>query len=588
MSMSFDFFLAGRASPATMESLTKAEPLDLSSGVSLCSRRDPRGEASRQVGAWLERLGGRIPSPRFLVVLGFAGGWHLEELSRLLVAGDSVFVADPHPAAFLAGVSDFDFSNLSASGVDFHFSVLESPADIAAELEEVLDRKGVCLPSLFAHPGALRAFPGRYAALSAELASLSRRRFLDVRTVGAFSSEWLLNAIDNLPLSLGCARVDGLKGVNAGRPALVVGAGPSLDKSLDWIAEASGKVMTICVGTALKSLLAKGIVPDFVVVVDSDPRIARQFEGVDPALPFRLLAAPHVQPSLLRRFKGGLTLFSTSLLPGMNALLEACGALPASLKTGGTVALTAVELARFAGSSEIVLAGLDLAMAPDGRSHSSSSVYDGQRLERKGLVAIPGNLGGNVLTTPQFAHYVELFDKYLPELSSEGIKVWNASFGGALLKGAAMAGPVVLDALAGRGGASSKPCLSECCVPPPAPSGAKGKLEEVAASLARLSANAASILSLYGRAKGEGLSGAILAEMERLDKEINSDNLALGLCGDALKALALGIPAGASKEDAISLGMTMYEALAKASELLSRRLPEDCSLKTGSLSGNQH
>ena len=51
-------------------------------------------------------------------------------------------------------------------------------------------------------------------------------------------------------------------------PAIVVAAGPSLNKNIDELKRAKGKAFIIAVDTAIKPLLKKGIIPDMFAIVD--------------------------------------------------------------------------------------------------------------------------------------------------------------------------------------------------------------------------------------------------------------------------------------------------------------------------------
>ena len=63
-------------------------------------------------------------------------------------------------------------------------------------------------------------------------------------------------------------KLEDLAGRFKGIPALIIAAGPSLDKNIDQIAKAVGKSVIIAVDTVLPSLLNHGITPDFVTSID--------------------------------------------------------------------------------------------------------------------------------------------------------------------------------------------------------------------------------------------------------------------------------------------------------------------------------
>jgi hypothetical protein len=88
------------------------------------------------------------------------------------------------------------------------------------------------------------------------------------------------------------------------------------------------------------------------------------------------------------------------------------------LATGGTVTYSAIDAASYLGCPEIYVFGLDLAFQDDGQTHVGNSMYTGRRLDREGLVSVPGNLRPEVWTTPQFASYIELLTGFAATLSS--------------------------------------------------------------------------------------------------------------------------------------------------------------------------
>ena len=63
-------------------------------------------------------------------------------------------------------------------------------------------------------------------------------------------------------------------------PAIIVGAGPSLDKNINLIGRAQGHSIIISSDAALKPLLSQGVVPSIVVSLDPQEEVAKFFQGV--------------------------------------------------------------------------------------------------------------------------------------------------------------------------------------------------------------------------------------------------------------------------------------------------------------------
>jgi hypothetical protein len=108
-------------------------------------------------------------------------------------------------------------------------------------------------------------------------------------------------------------------------------------------------------------------------------------------------------------------------------------------------------------------------------------------------------------------------------------------------------------------------------------------------ALERVAAKAGAALAASGRLLDKDAdSGAVLASLDVLDKEINSDTLAVGLCGDALKALSLNVPARLSAKGAscgdkelVALCETLYGSLAGTARRLAGDLSSALSVQGG-------
>jgi hypothetical protein len=170
------------------------------------------------------------------------------------------------------------------------------------------------------------------------------------------------------------------------KSAIVVAAGPTLETLLPKLAAlraGDSPPILIAVDTALRSLLAAGIEPDYVVVADAQYWNARHLAG---------LAAPHatlvteiaVHPSVFR-FPCARILLYDSANP-VTRELSAGQPTKGALAAGGSVASVAWDLARCLGATDIYLAGLDLAF-PRKRTHARGSLFERQSHQRSARLA---------------------------------------------------------------------------------------------------------------------------------------------------------------------------------------------------------
>ncbi|THB68518.1 MAG: DUF115 domain-containing protein [Desulfovibrio sp.] len=145
--------------------------------------------------------------------------------------------------------------------------------------------------------------------------------------------------------------VDVLHNKFTGFPAVIVAAGPDLDKRLEWIASVRDRAVVICVNNALKPLLAAGVTPHVVVIVDSSVAVEASFEKIGP-LEETILAAHTLSGT-------GAGVFPRICFWG-GCLPEAFPPTPL-LPWHGSVLTAAFSLAQFMGCNGYVFAGAQLA-----------------------------------------------------------------------------------------------------------------------------------------------------------------------------------------------------------------------------------
>ncbi|EKE75437.1 motility associated factor glycosyltransferase family protein [Gallaecimonas xiamenensis] len=187
--------------------------------------------------------------------------------------------------------------------------------------------------------------------------------------------------IDELPAMLAVADSNGTRladdanvaslfaPLSAGREIWVAATGPSLSFQLPRIKAAKAKPqapLLIAVDTALKALLAAGIVPDLVVT--QDHRISGDYFPKDRPASLKLVYFPLSNPTLLDAWQGPrYSAVGTS--PMQLKVREHLGRDEGALHTAGSVIHPAVDLAVKMGAGKVVLFGADFAYIKN-RTHS--------------------------------------------------------------------------------------------------------------------------------------------------------------------------------------------------------------------------
>ena len=215
-------------------------------------------------------------------------------------------------------------------------------------------------------------------------------------------------------------------------PAIIVSAGPSLDKNIESLKKAVGKSVIISVDTAIKPLLEKGIVPDIVVTVDGHKPVTSfahsRFNNI------AVIASQYSNNKLWTIHNGRRFYFSEpdSYMSYLYTKIRNEVMLPT--ETGGSVANNAFSAAQLMGFRKIILIGQDLAY-PGRKSHASGSYSAGvKNVENdKEFFEVEDIFGGTVLTEGNMNLYRRWFESQI--IIYGELEVIDATEGGAKIAG---------------------------------------------------------------------------------------------------------------------------------------------------------
>lgn len=237
------------------------------------------------------------------------------------------------------------------------------------------------------------------------------------------------NSIKNLRHLSGSISSDGLIGAFPDdMPAIVVSAGPSLNKNVKLLKQAKGKSFIVCTDSAISTVLSSGVEPDMVV-------------SVDFAKPLKLFEAPELKhiPFLadfdlnckVLDFVNPDTVVFTTVTNAWSKLYKRENVDLTALDSGGSVATEAISSLVKWGFKKIILIGQDLAFTGN-KIHAKEQVEDKIEINSDDYEFVEG-LDGEVLPVRkdyfQYLRWIEQFG-YV----NKNIEIIDATEGGAKKK----------------------------------------------------------------------------------------------------------------------------------------------------------
>ena len=178
--------------------------------------------------------------------------------------------------------------------------------------------------------------------------------------------------INNIPQLLTEAPLANYKNIYTEKTALIVGAGPSLDRNIEIIKENRDKFIIFTVGTALNSLLSNDIIPDFLSIIELYD-CSTQIKNVDLSK-VNYIIEPYSNPILHDVNAKRIFSHITNNNDINKFWAEISKTDISDYYSSGTVTFSAMDTARILGCSKILTIGLDLAFAK-GKCYSKDSIY---------------------------------------------------------------------------------------------------------------------------------------------------------------------------------------------------------------------
>ena len=215
-------------------------------------------------------------------------------------------------------------------------------------------------------------------------------------------------------------------------PAILVAAGPSLDKNVEDLKKARGKAFLMVVDTALNTVLEHEIIPDLTISIDSRKPLNLFKNAEFKKIPIALSMNSNkeiVKKNHARHF------YEVDEQSYLTRIIEKLGKDTIQLPSGGSVANNALSLLYEMGFRTIILVGQDLAY-PGGVEHAEAAYGKGNDkidTNKKKYIEVEDNFGNRVMTEANMNIYRKWIENYIT--AYDELKVINATEGGAKIAG---------------------------------------------------------------------------------------------------------------------------------------------------------
>jgi hypothetical protein len=402
--------------------------------LSIHSKYDPVNEAERFISQFKN-----VETYQHIFFYGIGLGYHIEAFIRKY-PGKPFTVFEPEPLILERFMELFSIERLADLGLAG--LVLDTdPNRTAHYLSEFIKTLNVKV-LLVTLPGYEQIFAAKCQFFYRLFERLLSARNLYIQANRLYQEKWVVNALQNFNEVLQTDNILFYRDVFKGQPAVIVGAGPSLDeelKNLRSIKE-NGLAYIFTAGSGINSLVNAGIHPDFACSYDPNNAgkvVYRKLaaEGIDD---IPLLFGSCVGPEVLREYPGPKLHFITGQDPLAPFYLKSADGsdLPRT-SDGLTITFVLMALLREMGANPVILVGQNLSFRNQQMYARGIDYYPekGQKryMEKNASLTVESVDGGQVGTTRDYQLMIADMEQLI--IQSPATDFINTTQGGARIGG---------------------------------------------------------------------------------------------------------------------------------------------------------
>lgn len=328
---------------------------DNGKNVFLNSKYDPENEAAKYMEETFD-----MQNEAVLLMFGLSNGCYIKEHMKRMKGNTKCIVYEPCLDIFIQVILHVDISELIKSE---RICLVVEDVNMEAfsiAAENWIDMGNKDLNKIMAAPKYAELFHESYEKLKQNFMDRYINLYAVANVVVDFGTYEVINVIHNMKYLTGCRCGTALKGrFPEDMPAIVVSAGPSLEKNVALLKDAKGKAFIFAVDTAVSKIMELGIKPDAIISIDPRKSVERfECDGIDE-LPFFVHISSNT--NALKYVKSNNLFFFSSDSIVWNNLFEKIGTKIEELSLGGSVATAAITCLISWGIKRIILIGQDLA-----------------------------------------------------------------------------------------------------------------------------------------------------------------------------------------------------------------------------------
>jgi len=370
-----------------------------------------------------------------LLMYGFGTGLYVRKFLKSARKDCSIIVFEPSGKILRKVIENIDVADLFSDG---RFSLVFWPTVEGNNFKRFYTENFISFSDLSSIVSSFylnypRLFPNNSQWYFEEVSRSTRYVASNQHVLDRFGHDYNRNVFNNLIHMKDSLSLDSLRdNMPEGMTAIVVAAGPSLDKNIKELKKAEGKCLIVSTDTALKPLALAGVNPDISMILDGKKDDKYLSEKASRGVP--MVCTPYSGDSFLRLHEGE-KLYTDTYCDHIRNFCKKENIPFERIETGGSVANSCFAIAKYLKCKTIILVGQDLAYTGD-KTHSAVTVRGAKYTAVEDLENVVWSVdinGEKIRSSAEFQFYKEWFEEKIVEFPE--LTVIDATEGGVKIEG---------------------------------------------------------------------------------------------------------------------------------------------------------
>jgi Uncharacterized protein conserved in bacteria len=335
------------------------------------------------------------------IVYGIGLGYHIKELIKRSSSKSKIFVIESNLEILNTYLRNENLLDMCNDKVLLYFG---DEQRIIAEINSNILNNSILSLSVNYIPIVMLSYYSIYGewieSVNKRIIDLFKHAFFSIGNDIEDTIIGLKNNFKNIKELIQSPSIEVLKNKYTDMPAIIVSAGPSLDKNIEELKNSKGKALILAVDAVISTLRKNNIVPDAVFSIERGIETYEAFyknNVVDEEIVF--IGPPVVAKEILEKLKLNKKLLCLKQIEKINEWINKdilCE--NRLLHMGTSCAHVAFAFAKHVNANPIIFVGQDLAYTKDGVTHSEYVEIKEKVDNKKDLLYVKG-IDGDMLPT---------------------------------------------------------------------------------------------------------------------------------------------------------------------------------------------